>query len=274
MRPVWLLPIAVGCAKAPVEAPKELGELGLFLFQHFEDEESAELEAGFRNLVDYLDGVDMTLDAKDRAVTMPVLQGADLGDLAIPDGADPEKQVPVAIAGVSEHPLDDQRVLMLDPVQTCIESSTTVWAGREFPTDPDCFERADCERLETTTAVRKDSFIAKVWYDQFKTYRELEVDDLHVIAGRAWTDRVFPGDGSANSWDQLFHLDVYIADGPRTLRWFSMWSSISVTGLGDDLFSQMVISGLEEALIYGDERIEGVQESCPHDRSAPQPTRE
>lgn len=279
MRPILMLSVLSGCAKAPVEAPVELGQLGLFLFEHFEDEDPEALSAGWLNLADFLRGVDYDLDPDDRAVTMPVLDGASLGGLSIPEGASAADQIPLAISGQSPYPLDDQLPLMTDPNQTCIESSSTVWAGRDFLSDVACFEVGDCDRLETTTEVRKDSFFAKVWYDQYKTYRRFEVDDgegttTQLIAGRAWTDQVFEGDNGVNSWDQLFHLDVYLTDGPRTLRWFSMWSSLSVTGLGDDVYGNLVINGLEEALRFGDEYIAGSQESCTHDRSAPRPERD
>ncbi|HHO50359.1 MAG TPA: hypothetical protein ENK18_05660 [Deltaproteobacteria bacterium] len=278
MRSILALSILVGCARAPVEAPSEIGELGLFLFEHFEDPEPELIGAGWLNLAGFLQGVDYSLSADERALTMPPLDGPSLGGLSIPEGAQAADQVPVAISGESLYPLDDQLQLMTDPNQTCIESSSTVWAGRTFSTDVACFESGACERLETETEVRKDSFFAKVWYDQHKTYRRFEVEDseggvLELIAGRAWTDQVFEGDSGVNSWDQLFHLDVYLADGPRTLRWFSMWSSLSVAGLGDDAYSNLVVNGLEEALRFGDEYIAGVQTSCTHDRSAPRPER-
>jgi len=280
MRAIWWLAIlGGGCKQPPVEAPAELGALALFLFEHFEDEDPAEVHAGWVNLAAFLRDDDLTRSAQDRAVTLPTLDGPALGGLSIPVGALAVDQVPVGISGDSAFPLDDQLPLMADPVQTCIESSTTVWAGRDFLTDADCFVAGACERMETVTAVRRDTALAKVWYDQFKTYRRFDFEDpdgapVRVIAGRAWTEVVFPGDNDTNSWDQLFHLDVYLADGDRTLRWFAIWSSVSIGVLGDDLYAALIINGLEEALVYGDELIEGTQDSCPHDRSAPAPPRD
>ncbi|MBX2802869.1 MAG: hypothetical protein KTR31_34625 [Myxococcales bacterium] len=274
-----VLLVLAACAGPPPEAPAELGQLGLFLFQHFEDDDTAELEAGFRNLAGFLRGEDYSLDPRDRDVSMPDLDGLALGELRIPEGADAAEQVSVAISARSEHALDAQVALMTDPVQTCIESSATTWAGRDFQSDVACFESGDCDRLDTLTEVRRDQLFVKFWYDQFKAYRSFEVEEeggevFRVIAGRAHNDRLFVGDNGTNELEQLFHLDVYLEDGARTLRWFSMWSSISVVGVSDGIYRTAVVNGLEEAMEYGEEYLSGVQESCPHDRDAPRPERE
>lgn len=278
--------LMVGCAKPPPEAPKELGELGAFLFSNFEndDEEGlAELEAGLLNLRDFLkNDVDLSLDPKDNAVTMPILKGDDLGDLSIPKGADPEAQVNRAVPGTSKHDVDASRELHVQQNQVCIESSSTLWAGREFLAGGDCWEAGDCDRLETLTEVYKKNILAEVWYDQYKTYRTVEIEDENgdvytVIVARAWIDKVFPAQGGGNnSWDQLFQLDVSIPDPDKpgqTLRWFSMWSSITLGGLGDDAYGNLVVDGIAEGYVYADEYIDGNIETCPNDRQMAKPDR-
>ena len=284
MRPVFLLSFAlalVACKQPPVDAPKEIGELGAFLFANFEAEDTAGMEAGLLNLRDYLQAEDTSLDAKDRALTMPILKGADLGELKIPDGADADDQVNIAMSGLSMHAVDDARVLHTEPNQVCIESSSTIWAGREFLTDTACWLDNQCDRLDTFTEVRKENLLAKVWYDQFKNYRTFTVteeDDstTEIMVGRAWIEEVFPGDNGANSWDQLFHLDVYIPNpgkSGQTLRWFSMWSSITLGGITDDAYANLVIDGIDEAFIYGDEFLDGDIQTCTNDRDLAKPPR-
>ena len=280
--------LMVGCAKPPPEAPKELGELGAFLFANFEatdDETVADLGAGFLNLRDFLmNDVDLSLEPKDNAVTMPVLKGDDLGELSIPNGVDPEAQVNRAVPGVSAHDVDSARVLHVEQNQVCIESSSTLWAGRDFLTDDKCWENGSCDRLETLTEVYKKNILAEVWYDQFKTYRSFEIEDENgdvytVVAARAWIEEVFPAQGGGgNSWDQLFQMDVYIPnpDKPKeTLRWFSMWSSITLGGLGDDAYGNLVVDGIDEAYTYGDEFISNKNqlEACTNDRNMEKPDR-
>ena len=269
----------MGCAKPPVEAPQELGELGLYLFEHFADDDPAEIHAGWRNLATFLAQEDYALPAEDRALGMPVLQGRRLGGLSIPQGATPENQVAVSGSGRSGFPLDAQVDMFVDPVQTCLESSTTHWAGRQFLSDVDCFERGSCDVLRTLTEVRKDG-IFRIWYDQFKDYRRftLESDEgepISLIAGRAWNTESFQGDTGANAQLQLFHLDVYLqaSDPTQTLRWFSMWSEVELFGIGDDFYAAQIVDGLDEALLFGEEYLAGVQESCPHDRDAAKPPR-
>ncbi len=283
---VSTLALAGACRKPPPEAPKELGELGAFLFANFEasdDEGLAEYHAGLLNLRDYLTkDVDLSLEPKDNAVEMPILKGDDLGELSIPDGADPEKQVNRAVPGRSKHEVDAHRMLHVQPNQVCIESSTTLWAGREFLTDDKCWEDASCDRLETLTAVYKKNILAEIWYDQYKTYRSFDVEDENgdvftAVVGRAWIEEVFPAQGGGgNSWDQLFQIDVYIPDPAspkKTLRWFSMWSSITLAGFPDDAYGNSVVDGIAEAYVYADEYIDGNIETCKNDIDAPKPDR-
>ncbi len=267
-----------GCVAPPPEAPNKLGELGRFLFEHFEDEDVAALNAGLRNLADLLRDVDDELPAEERAVTMPRLDRAALGGLDLPEGADPQDQIAVAIAGRSRFPVEDQLRIATDPVQTCLESALTVWAGRDFLTDPSCFASGACTRLETLTAVRRElGIFVRLWYDQLKTYRYFSVPTeegaFPVLAGRAWIEEPFEGDSGGTSMDQLFHLDVYLGDGDDTLRWFSMWSSVSGLVIGDDAYAQQVVAGLEEALQFSEEYLGGKASSCPHSREADKPPR-
>ena len=99
-----------------------------------------------------------------------------------------------------------------------------------------------------------------------------------MILGRAWIEEVFEGEGGGTSMDQLFHLDAYLQGsgelgGDTTLRWFSMWSSVSGLLVGDDLYAGLVVNGLEEALTFGEEYLGQTKSTCRHDRSAPKPER-
>lgn len=265
----WLL-----ACRPPPDAPEEVGDLGRYLFAHFDDDDPDALAAGVSNLAAVVLAQDLTAEVADRAVSMPVLRPVDLGSLRLPDGTSADDQVGVAASGVSAYPLDQQLTLLLDPVQTCIESAITVWAGRTFETDPGCFYDG-CDALVTANEVRRDNPVLKVWYDQPKTYRALSLqgDGVDALVGRAHIDRVFEGDSGANEWRQLFHLDVFVADGDRTIRWFASWSEIAGLLVGDDVLANMTVAGVEEALGFGDELIGGLPSTCPHDRDAPRPDR-
>ncbi len=267
------------CAKSPEPAPDDLGQLGLYLFRHFDDADPTGMGEGFANLEPHL-VADGHLPPAETIVAMPILDGANLDDLPIPDGVSASDQVPIAGTGLSVHPLAAQLKLILEPNQVCIESSSTVWAHRTFLTPTGCFAAAQCP-LETVTEVRKETLIAQGWIDQAKEYRwfAFGADDgatVDVLAGRSWIDRVFEGDGGINSWDQLFHIDVFMEnreDPATTYRWFSVWSSVTITGVGDDLYATLLVNGLEEALQFGDEFIADNIVSCTLDRNAEKPER-
>jgi hypothetical protein len=273
----------VGCAKPAPEAPKDIGLLGAFLFSNFEvtdETDLADYHAGLLNLRDFLTTEDMALDALDRAFEMPILDGDDLGGHPIPAGADPLKQVNRALSGVSSHSPAAAKVLHTELNQVCIESDTTKFAQRELLTDGACWLDGSCDRLDTLTAVYKSS-LADVWYDQYKNYRTFtltEEDDTttEVVIGAAWIEDVFETKGGGGSWDQLYAVDIYIPDpddNTKTLRWHSMWSSVTLAVLGDDLYGKLVVSGLDTAYIYGDEFIEGNIVTCTNDLDEPEPER-
>ena len=195
----------IACGPPPVEAPKEIGELGAFLFKNFENEDPTEMAAGLIELRAFLQSQDVTAeDPFARALSMPVLQGEDLGSLSIPDGADAEKQVNVALPGLSRHTPEGSKVLHVEPNQVCIESDTTLYASREVLSGGDCWVDGGCDSLQTKTAVYKRNFLAEVWYDQFKDYRvytltEEDESTTEVVVGRAWIDQVFPAVGGGGN---------------------------------------------------------------------------
>lgn len=263
---LWL----VGCGKPPVEAPEDLGQLGLFLFQHFDDEDPTGMNDGLLQLRDYIQSTDLTQDPKDSAVTMPILSGDFLDGHAIPAGVEASAQIPVALSGISAHSLDDQMPLVFTENQVCIESDTTVHAMRTFLTDTACFEQGitGCVELQVSQEVFKKNALAQVWYDQFKNYRwfDLEEEDgtvTRALFGRSWNDDRFVGEatiGDEASWDQLYHLDAFIEnpdDPETTLRWFSLWSSVVIPGIGDNDYAGLVKAGIAQALEFGDEFISG-----------------
>jgi hypothetical protein len=224
--------------------------------------------------MDGLQNVDMSLDIKDRAETLPILDGDDLGDLSIPDGISADVQVPIGIPYESSHPIGQQTQIFVESNQVCIESDTTKWARRDVLAGGDCFASGDCDRLDTVSEVRKENILAKVWYDQYKSYRRVFLDSgEEVFIGRAWIEEQFLADGEKNSWDQLFQLDVYVENGKTTDRYFAMWSSVTLAGIGDDAYANLVVDGIAQSATFSDEFIDGNIETCKNDRGAEKPDR-
>lgn len=261
------LTVAVtGCAKPPVEAPAELGELGLYLFANFGNEDPAELIAGISKMEAWMDDHDLDGPVQDRAYAMPVLTEDDWGDIRGVSGADPNDQTPLAAFGVSRHDLDANVALQGETNHVCIESNSTKYYGRTFVSEKGCFLDGTCDFLETSNEVRKESLAAKVWYDLFKDYRvvEDEASGRRVLYSRGWIERQFLADGGNNSWDQLFSLEVWIPDGDRTKRFHAFWSAVTIGSIGDDLYLSQVEAGLDEGYVNADNFIDG--ELCANDR--------
>jgi len=263
--------ILASCSKPPPEAPKQLADLSLYLFREF-DSDQEEVAAGLVNLHDWMLKQDLDLDPSELAVTLPTLKGADLGPYSIPDGADAASQVPIGLPGLSQYSADDHLDVILDTNQVCIESATTKFARREFLTDEGCFASGDCDELSTLTNVYKENPLAKVWYDMYKDYRRIELEEIGTAyIGRAWIEEVFEGESGNTSWDQLFAIDVLIpgTKNGTTLRYFGMWSSITVPLIGDDSYAVLVRDGIDEAFRFGEEYLAGDIASCRNDRDAP-----
>jgi len=257
---------AFGC-KAPEPAPEDLGQLTLYLFRHF-DGDGEEMKSGTLELEEYLATLDLTGNVNDRSVAPPILKGEDLGSLQMPDGASASAQVPVAVSGLSRHDLDANLGLAGESNQVCIESDTTKYYHREYLTDLACFLDGSCERLETANEVRKETIVSKLWYDLYKDYFRVELEDGRtVVFARSWIEEVAYGDGGNSSLDQSFTIETWIPDsddGSTTQRFYSMWSSVTLSGVGDDMYASMAKSGLDEGFQNADDFLDGVM--CGNDR--------
>ncbi|MBN2799655.1 MAG: hypothetical protein JXX28_10955 [Deltaproteobacteria bacterium] len=267
-RALVLLPLALTACKAPVEAPTEISELSAYMFQYFDNEDADELFAAELVLEDYLAGLDLTASVNDRAVSLTPLVGESVEGITIPEGVDPNLQIPVAVSGISRHGIDAQVGLILDENQICVASDSVKYAARTFLSDAGCFGDGTCDTLSTMNEVRRETFVAKVWYDTPGDFRRLTLDDgRQVILGRSWLERQFIGDSGDTSWDQSYALDVFIEDpaaSGQTLRFYAMWSSVTIPGLGDDAYAGLVKSGVDEYYENADNMVDG--EVCGNDR--------
>lgn len=242
----------LGC-KPPVEAPAELGELTLYLYENFdgngEDGEDA-LVAGAQGLVDYMEGLNMTVDSAvdDRAVTLPDLPFDRLGGAIAPADAAADLQVPVAVSGYVPEGMDIQLEGMLDTNQVCLASNTTVYHKQTFPNgDADAFAEREQERLVSHQEFLIDSFAGDAWLDVDREMVWVTLEDgRELVMAKGWMPEKAPAfDKDDVSWDQRFELIAWVpASDGGAMRFFAMWSS--VTGLSESLYSNSVKNGLDE----------------------------
>lgn len=257
----------IGC-KPPVEAPADLNELSLYLFENFSNEGTDELAAGALNLEAQLSGLDLTGDVDDRSWSLTTLSGEQLGDLTATPGADASNQLPVAVAAQFEGSMDDQLGLILDSNQVCIVGDGYVYYDREFTSDTACFEDGSCELLQMTNVARYESFLANVWLQEKLEARRVELEDGRVaIIERGWIEEAFYSDSGDDVWEQRYGLDFYLPKtdgGSEMYRFFAFWSSADIGGVGDDAYASLAVSGIEDGFVNENAFVAG--EDCDNDR--------
>lgn len=270
--------VLVGCGKPPVEAPAEIKNLAEFLFQHGNDKDTTELEVGVANLRTALADEDFSLNARDRAVTLGILDGEQLGGLSIPDGAKASEEVPIGLARQSTQSFDDNVQLALEPNRVCIESDTTKYAIRTFTEGQDCFPDT-CNVLRYEQPTRKENALAKIWYDQKGVYQLLDVEPdegepFRALVHRYWIEERGISANGNNTWETLFGIDVTYEDGTNVRGWTGLWSWIDIPVIGPDSYANLVIDAIEQGGIFADEFIAGVTDGeCGEDRDAEKPDR-
>ena len=251
----------------PVEAPEELGELLLYTFAEFDNEDDEYLTATLDGFTDYLLSVDMAGDVNARAITPPILTNEDLGSVTPPAGADPQAQVNVAVSALSTASMDQTVGLILDPNQVCITADSSVYYQRSFDTDTACFADGSCDWLEVTNETRTESVLADVWIDTQGEFRRVtrEDDGAAVIFGRSWMPEAAVSDDGDNSWDQRYTFDLWLPHPTASsiLRMTAMWSSVSFE---ESLYVGLVKNGLDEAFENAAAFLAG--EDCSNDRDA------
>ncbi|MFT7521062.1 MAG: hypothetical protein ACI9MC_003213 [Kiritimatiellia bacterium] len=281
--PVLLILLCVGCT-APPAPPQDLSQLLLTLFRDAQpadqDAEKA-LVAALTELDEvHLPSFDLESPIGDRAVSparltaewrdgFEVPSGLVGDDLEACSGTSPsadceavqeQAQVPLAVLGLSPHPLSAHLNLIVDDNQACIDADSVKFARRSW-TDGPCLLDGGCSTTQSVTAIRTKSLIADIWYDQHHEHHLTALaDDRQVLVSRGWTERVWWSDRCTQSWDQSFTLDLWIPDAEdpsQTQRVYAIWSSVHLNGISEDLFVRMLRQGAGERFDNTDAMLDG-----------------
>ncbi|MCO4743821.1 MAG: hypothetical protein KC912_03465 [Proteobacteria bacterium] len=260
--------LLVACAKPAEEAPDDLDALAAFMFANF-DTEGDELASGSVNIEEYLNTLELDGDVEDRTVGLTALTSENFGGITVNSDYDGTEQVPRAVSGISSHDLAANAGLALETNHICIESDTTKYAGRSFLSGDDCWPD-NCDRLETFNEIRKENTLAQVWFDVYKDFRMITLEDgRDVMVARSWMEDQFMADGGNNSWDELYGFEAWIPteDGTETQRFYAFWSSVTLSAIGDDIYGNLVRAGIDEGYVYGDAFLSGTTtDVCNNDR--------
>lgn len=271
MRPYALVlaVLAIGC-KPPIEAPADLNELALYMYANFSNEGTDELAAASLNLEAILAPLDYEANTDDRSWSLDTLTELDMGNVSPTPGADIELQVPVAVAGMFTGTMDDAVGLILDTNQVCIGADGYVYYERSLDVGGDCWGDGSCELLEVTNVARYESALANVWLREQMVSRHVELEDGRMaIIEQGWMEEQFTSDNGNATWDQRYGLDFYLPltdGGSEMYRFFAFWSSADIPGVGEDIYANLAVSGIDEG--FDNESAFLAGEECSNDRDA------
>ena len=250
-----ILVLLGGCRASPPANPS-FNDAIQFAFREFETEEPAQVAFALRQLERelYL-AVDITANSNlDRSLSPTGLTEDDLRGLQHPD-RDPALAVPIAVAKLSNHPIDEHRQLPLLPDQRPIEPGSPNFYERNFLNDSDaCWQDRDCESLRTVNDLTKENLLLTITYTLPKDYRWIDLalpdpaDEINPEAppatprwayiARSWTtDRATEGDDGA-SIEQSYSFEIwlprdgngFVRDGSEQNAEDGEWSSDSSGG--------------------------------------------
>jgi len=268
---IWITAFTLftGC-KVPEEAPEDLGEPTLKLFELFDGDEDV-LQDYMLALNDFLLTQDLENEqVNSRSYAPGPLTTEFYGNITGPGVATEDEQSAVAVLGLSEHAIDQHRQLVRETNQVCIESATTKYYSREFLSNVDCYVSGGCDTLQTINEVRKEAVISNLWYDLHKDYRQFELPDGREAAiARSWTEQVFPGDKDNTSLLETFALEAWIEhpdDSGKTMRVYALWSSVEGVPVGTGALSALAKTGIDQGFAYVDAFISGDDTVCKVDR--------
>jgi hypothetical protein len=245
---------ATGC-KPPPEAPTDLSELSLYLFEMFDDEDPLVMQAGMVNLLafleDYEADVDLSVEseARDRAWSMPALTEEHWGGAPHWDGSVAEDQLPIAVAVRSAYDGATHTDLIPMVDQTPLESNSSEVYDRELLADFDDWVAGDLDKLETRNDIHRLNFLLDVNYVAWKDFRMVELPDDGgtAMVARSWTTEQYIDNDADNTLDFFSNVEVTIPSGEGTLRWNCLWGSVMFNPeIDETILANTVRNGLQE----------------------------
>ena len=243
------------CTPLP-EAPTDLGELSLYMFANFDDEDPLVMVAGTANLLQILEDLEADGDfapdsePEDRSWTVPILEEENWGGAPHWADTNPWDQLPVALAVRSAYTGDDHAPLVGLADQTPLESESSVTYDRTFDTDFDCWLAGDCDVVETTNQIhRNSSDVFETNYTAYKDFRwvELPDDGGMAVVSRSWITERYDDLTRAHHMDFFSNMEVTLPSGDTTLRYNALWGAVVFQpSMDQTMLENLVRDGMEE----------------------------
>ena len=245
-----------GCRKPP-EAPQQLDELTKFLYQEWDNEDPAVMEAALENLYNLLKKEDLEAGILDRSWELTPISKDVVSDIPYPDGANPQNTLGVAVGYISPFKIKDHARLQTEGDQLIAEPSAKVYE-RTFPEDDDplCFLDQSCDPLVTENDIERQNILMTVQMILYKDFRWVETERGTAFISRSWLDRSWDGENGKSRVVQSYSIDCWLPVGKEIWRFQTLWSESEITGASDTATLATLKSSIDKAMETGDEAIE------------------
>jgi hypothetical protein len=249
--PFVLLPVLAGCGHP--DAPKSLDELCAYLYEHYEDEDTDEMEAGLANLYTWLHR-EGNLESTFEGYTLTETLSEDLVK-GLKGRQHSARNAAGAAVGTSskKHRLNAilDTLILVDPVLL----SPGMYASytRHYLSDPECFLDRECETLELyNEMVTTYALGVEIGTKTNAQYRWFNWEDRQVVVQRTWLDEGAEINKDWLSVSDQYYLNIIFPEGRGTLRLQSTWivAQLGNASVPEDVAISLVISSMQS--VYED----------------------
>ena len=221
-----VLSLLIGCG--PADAPGELDQLTGFLFVHAQDEDPAELDAGFVNLRAWMeDNLDETKDG----FTVNNLSQEEANELDACD-RDITGLIGAAVATQSKSGVSPFVGVTVSGPTTEVFDNFLSYQREDVLNDSDCFMDEDCDLHHYDTfAVKQLPLNIQASTNNRTQHRWVETDEGMAHISRSWLMQPLRASPSWLKVRQQFYLSATIPwKGGDSIRLQAIWA---ITELGD-----------------------------------------
>lgn len=256
-----LLPVLVAttaCRKAPPEAPTELSELAGFLFERMWDpaDDSADLELGVQNLVDWLGQYSdetaegYTVRDLDESVIQSVNPNRESG-LGPVGGA--------SVSGEIDHNVKPiARALVVDEQEEIFDNYKA--HERVYYDDAEDFMSKELDRLTTDNDVEtKIAGIITIYTKSRAQFRWVQLEDgSDVFLHRTWITRPATSSPDILTVNEQLYFGITIPWEGHALRLGTTWAEAEITGgiIGEDGALQLMVDNMAKEAEILDEYLD------------------
>lgn len=252
------LPLLVAC-KRPAEAPTELAELTVFLWEQWDAEDPDLMAAAVANLDGFVAReVDLGGGWEDRAfMEVGTMARAEVAPVVEHDFA-PGDTVGVGLFYPSAYGVDrhiDDLIAMED--QTPVEPGSPEHYERTFTEGtPACLLDRTCDVLSSMNSIERDTFLYELDYDMGKAWRWVVTEDgTEALCARSWNVDENSNDGSVRLL-QGYGLDIFIPRKGGVLRYHVTWQQTE-SAVSDEQIKGGIAKGIEDQMSLHDDFLAG-----------------